>query len=90
MYLCRGDLAFRGGGGGGGGGGVRAPPSLPWGIRHPADPKGPPLYYFEISIFGVLHFWYAYFEGGRAPKKRDFLVKCFQKMPKNAFIGLFF
>ena len=37
---------FRGGGGGGGG---RPPPS---GIRPPADPKDPPLYYFEISIFG--------------------------------------
>ena len=31
---------------GGGGGGALS------GIRPPADPKGPPLYYFEISIFG--------------------------------------
>ena len=26
----------------------------------------------------------------RAPKKRNFLVKIFQKVPKNAFFGLFF
>ena len=30
------------------------------------------------------------FEGGGVPKKRDFLVKIFQKGPKNAFFGLFF
>ena len=32
------------------GGGGDWPLSFP-GIRPPADPKGPPLYYFEISIF---------------------------------------
>ena len=37
------------GGGGGGGGRVRTP--FLSGILPPADPKGPPLYYFEISIF---------------------------------------
>ena len=30
------------------------------------------------------------FEGERAQKKRVFLVKIFQKMPTNAFFGLFF
>ena len=33
---------------------------------------------------------YTSFEGGRAPKKRNFLVKIFQKLPKNAYFGLFF
>ena len=28
--------------------------------------------------------------GDRAPKKSDFLVEIFRKMPKNAFFGLFF
>ena len=28
--------------------------------------------------------------GERLPKKRNFLVKIFQNMPKNAFFGLFF
>ena len=28
--------------------------------------------------------------GERAPKKRDFLIETFQKVPKNAFCGLFF
>ena len=30
--------------------GADVPPS---GIRPPADPKGPPLYYFEISLFDL-------------------------------------
>ena len=33
---------------------------------------------------------YANFEGECAPKKRNFLVKLFQKLPINAFFGLFF
>ena len=33
-------------------GGGAADAFLPSGIRPPADPKGPPLYYLEISIFG--------------------------------------
>ena len=33
---------------------------------------------------------YTNFEGERGPKKRNFLVKIFQKVPKNAFFGLFF
>ena len=30
------------------------------------------------------------FEGGARAKKRNFLFKIFQKVPKNAFFGLFF
>ena len=33
---------------------------------------------------------YTYFEGERAPKKRDFFVKIFQKVPKNGFFDYFF
>ena len=33
---------------------------------------------------------YTNFEGERAPKKRNFLVKNFQKVPKNAFFACFF
>ena len=33
---------------------------------------------------------YTNFEGERAPKKRSFLVKIFQKVPKNAFFDCFF
>ena len=33
---------------------------------------------------------YTYFKGERAPKKRNFLVKIFQKVPKNAFLACFF
>ena len=33
---------------------------------------------------------HTYFEGERAPKKRDFFVKIFQKVPKNGFFDLFF
>ena len=74
--------------------------SLPSGIRPPADPKGPPLYGFEKSIFGDRP-WnflkahlapkYTSFEGGaRAKKRKKILVKIFRKDPKNAFFGLFF
>ena len=31
-----------------------------------------------------------FLRGERAPKKRNFLVKSFQKVPKNTFFGLFF
>ena len=79
------------------GGGADAPPS---GIRPPADPKGPPF-----DTFSEIHFWptdpkiflkaplapiYTNFEGERAPKKRDFFVKIFQKLPKNGFFDCFF
>ena len=59
----------------------------------------PPLCYFEISIFGdgpkiflkaPLASIYINFEGERAQKKRDFLFKIFQKVPKNAFFDLIF
>ena len=81
----------------GGAGGADAPPS---GIRPPADPKGPPF-----DTFSEIHFWptdpkiflkapsapiYTNFEGERAPKKRDFFVKIFQKLPKNGFFDCFF
>ena len=54
-----------------------------------------PLYIFEIFNFGWLTDLkiflkapiYTNFEGYRAPKKRDFLVEIFQKLPKNAFFG---
>ena len=75
------------------GGGGRPPP--PSGIRPPADPKGPPF-----DTFSEIHFWrtdpkiflkapsapiYTNYEGERAPKKRNFFVKMFQKVPKNGF-----
>ena len=83
--------------GGGGRGGGRLSPS---GIRPPADPKGPPF-----DTFSEIHFWptdpkiflkapsapiYTNFEGERAPKKRDFFVNIFQKLPKNGFFDGFF
>ena len=98
LKTCKGDgISFRGGFRGGGGGGADAPPS---GIRPPADPKGPPF-----DTFSEIHFWptdpkiflkaplapiYTNFEGERAPKKRDFFVKIFQKLPKNGFFDCFF
>ena len=69
-------------------------------IRPPADPKGPPF-----DTFSEIHFWptdpkiflkapsapiYTNFEGERAPKKRDFFVKIFQKLPENGFSDCFF
>ena len=86
LYRIRG--GFRGGGRGG-----RTPP--PSGIRPPADPKGTPF-----DTFSEIHFWrtdpkiflkapsapiYTNFEGERAPKKRNFFAKIFQKVPKNGF-----
>ena len=70
------------------------------GIRPPADPKGPPF-----DTFSEIHFWptdpkiflkvplapiYTNFERERAPKKRDFFVNIFQKVPKNGFFDCFF
>ena len=82
------------------GGGVGADAFSPSGIRPPADPKGPPFGTFyeihflptdpKIFLKAPLAPIYTNFEGERAPKKRDFLVKIFQKVPKNAFFGLFF
>ena len=63
------------------------------GFRPTADPKGPPLYYFEIYIFGKVPFAaniHQFLREERAPKKRDFLAKIFRKLPKNTFFGLFF
>ena len=70
------------------------------GIRTPANPKGPPF-----GTFKEIHLWptdpkiflkaplapiYTNFEGERAPKKRVFFVRNFQKVPKNGFFDLFF
>ena len=68
-----------------GGGEADAPP--PWGIPPPADPKGPPLYYFRISIFGWLTLKfslkaplapiYTNFEGGARAEKTQFFGRIF-------------
>ena len=70
------------------------------GIRPPADPKGPPFGTFykinflptdpKMFLKAPLARIYTNFEGERAPKKRDFFVKIFQKVPKNGFFDLFF
>ena len=88
MFLTRG--GFRGGGA----------DALSSGIRPPADPKGPPF-----DTFSEIHFWptdpkiflkaplapiYTNFEGERAPKKCNFFVKIFQKLPKNGCFDCFF
>ena len=56
-----------------------------------------------FDIFSEIHFWptdpniflkapsapiYANFEGERAPKKRNFFVKFFQKVPKNGLADI--
>ena len=66
----------------------------------PKGSFGRPLILFQKSIFGrpTLKFFlkaplasiYTNFEGERAPKKRDFFVKIFQKVPKNGFFDCFF
>ena len=58
----------------------------------PCGPKGSPLWYLLRNPF-LKAPWapkYTNFEGERAPKNRDFLVKIFQKVPKNAFLDYFF
>ena len=65
------------------------------GIRPPADPNGPPF-----ELFSDIQFWRTdpkvfrkclrrqyilISREERAPKKNNFLVKIFQKVPKNAF-----
>ena len=63
------------------------------GFRPTAEPKSPHLYYFEIYIFGKVPFGaniHHFLREERAPKKLNFLVKKFRKLPKNAFFGLFF
>ena len=82
------------GAGGGGGGGMADAFILV--IPPPTDP----LYYFETSIFWLngpkiflkapLVPKYTYFEGGARIKKCEFLVKFFQKDPKNDFFFAFF
>ena len=70
-------------------------------IRHPYDPKGPPLYYSETSNFGWLtlkiiqrRLWRQNIlilrRKRTQKKKRDSLIKIFQKLSKSAFFGRFF
>ena len=83
--------------GGGGGGGGRSPLRDSTRCR----PKGSP----PFDTFSEIPFWptdpkivlkapsapiYTNFEGERAPKKRYFFVKIFQKVPKNGFFDCFF
>ena len=68
------------------------------GIRPPADPKGPPLYYFEISIFGWLILKFSEgatapictnFEGNRASKNAIFRSKFSKKCLKTLIWACF-
>ena len=68
------------------GAGVGRPPSE---NRPPADPKGPPLYYFNISMFEGPNVFLNPKIGKRPPKQLDFLVEIFQKAPKTHFLGRF-
>ena len=83
---------------GGGRGGGR---SFPQGFDPLPTQRVPP----PFDTFSEIHFWptdpkiflkaplapiYAIFEGERAPKKRIFFVKIFQKVPKNGFFDCFF
>ena len=68
------------------------------GIRPHADPKGPSLYYFEITLFWLTHpkifvmapsaSKYTNFEGRARRRKRNFLVKNFQKSFKTNFFKI--
>ena len=76
----------------GGGGGADAFFS---GIRAPADPKGLlctilryPFWLTDLKNFPKAPLAPIYFRE-RAPKKRNFLVKIFQKVPRNAFLACF-
>ena len=69
------------------------------GIRPPADLKGPlcTILRYPYLVTDPKKFLkapsppiYTNFEGRVRAKKRDFLVKTFQKVLKNAFFGLFF
>ena len=54
----------------------------------PYRPKGSPF-----VLFWDIHFWRQYvpvFRGSTRRKKKVFFVQIFQKVPKNAFFGLFF
>ena len=44
----------------------------------------------EIFLKAPLAPIYTNFAGERAPQKRNFLMKIFQKVPKNGFFDLFF
>ena len=78
-------------------GGGRTPP--PQGFE-PCRAKEVPLWYFlrnpflvtdpKVFLKATSAPIYTFFEGERAPKKRDFFVSIFQKVPKNGFFDLFF
>ena len=59
-----------------------------WVTDHKFFLKAPlaPIYTNDLYTFGAN----ITLRGERAPKKRNFLIKIFQKVPKNAFFGLFF
>ena len=96
MMVFRG--GFWGGGAGGGGGGGRTPFSQ--GFDPLPTQRVPPLILFQKSLFwptdpkiflkAPLAPIYTNFVGERAPKKRDFFVNIFQKLPKNGFFDCFF
>ena len=54
-------------------------------LRYPFLADGPK--FFSKGAFDAKSY---YIWGGARAKKRNFLVKIFQKVPKNAFFGLFF
>ena len=78
---------------------IDAPPP-PLRDSTPCRPKGSPLCIIFQNPFLVVDsknflkapmaLIYTNFEGERAPKKRDVLVKIFEKVPKNAFLACFF
>ena len=70
------------------GAGVGRPPP-PSENRPPADLKGPPLFYFNISMFNGPNVFLKAKIGKRPPKQLDFLVEIFQKAPKTHFLGRF-
>ena len=77
---------FRGRGGGGGWGAE----AFSFRDSTPCRPKGSPLWYFLGNPLSRNPQYLLLLRGVRAPKKRNFLVKIFQKVPKNAFFDCFF
>ena len=85
--------------GGGGNANTPPPPPPPSGIQSPCRHKGSPFYNVlryqfvvtdpKIFLKAPLAPIYTNVDGGERPKKRDFLVKIFQKVPENVFFCLF-
>ena len=66
---------------------------LPSVVRTPDDSNGPPLFYFEISIFGgitVKIFFFTNYERGARGEKSQTFGQIFQKRIKTAFLACFF